>query len=97
MADIKVKVATIRGQEDMGTYTVKADDTVKTLKEKVVEKNGGKLSQYKFIHKDTKMEDGRKLSFYDIEDGSTVGLVLTLGGRRRTRKTRRRHTRRRRY
>jgi hypothetical protein len=57
-------------------------DTVKMLKELVMEKEGIPADEQRVIFGGKQLEDGRTIADYNIEDGSTVHDVLRLRGGR---------------
>lgn len=50
-------------------------DTVRELKEKVVEMGGGRVELQRFIFKGRLLEDERTLDSYGLKDGSTVDSI----------------------
>jgi len=56
------------------------DDEVETLKARIQDVEGIPADQQRVIVAGHQMTDGRKLNDYGVEDGTTVHLILRLGG-----------------
>ncbi len=73
-----VKVKTIGNREISCNY--EADDTVKTLKENIYQKEGINVEQFKLIFGGQPMDDNKKLSDYKVEAGHTLIMISVLRG-----------------
>ena len=60
------------------TFTVKETDFIKDLKRKIHEKIGIPSDKQHLIHSGKRLEDGKRLSFYKISNGSTISLLLLI-------------------
>jgi len=74
--DIQVK--TITGK--VITQQVSGDDTILKLKEELVEPSGATVDQQRLIFNGEQLKEEKKISDYNIKDGSTLHLVLRLRG-----------------
>ena len=58
------------------TLDVVPEDTIQTVKRKIMEEVGIAVDQYELTVNEKKLEDGRTLSYYNIQSNSTVHLAL---------------------
>ena len=59
---------------------IESDDTIARIKERVEEKEGIPPPQQRLIFGGKQMADEKHASFYNIEGGSVLHLVLALRG-----------------
>ena len=58
---------------------VDKDETIGAIKLKLQEVNGLAINKQRYVYQGKQLEDGRTLSDYNIEDESTIHLILRLG------------------
>ena len=62
------------------TLQVNQSDTTESVKDEIESVDGAPHSDQRLIFAGTQLEDGRTLSYYGIEKGSTVHVVYKLRG-----------------
>ncbi|XP_039256160.1 polyubiquitin-like [Styela clava] len=74
----QVFVRTLTGK----TITLEVDgtDTIESLKQQILEKEGTPVHQQRFIYAGKQLEDGRTLDDYGIQNGAILHLILRLSG-----------------
>ena len=75
---MQVFVKTLIGQTI--TLEVQPSDTVRTLKEKLRAKEDIPPDQQRLIYSGRQLEDEERLSYYNIQNLSTIHLVLRVRG-----------------
>ena len=73
-----VKVKTIGNREISCNYEI--DDSVKTLKENIFNKEGIPVEQFKLIYSGQPMDENKKLADYKVEAGHALIMISVLRG-----------------
>ena len=72
---MQIFVKTIAGNEM--TFDAKLSDTIKSLKAKIHTATGHAIYKQRLIFEDTVLEDGSKLSDYNIQNADSLTLVIS--------------------
>ena len=62
------------------TLQVEKSDSVASLKQKIEDKEGIKADQQRFVFGGKNLQDNNTLSDYNIQENSTLNLVLHMHG-----------------
>ena len=75
---MQIFVRTLAGQ--VITLQVEKSDTVESLKSKIEDKEGIKSKDQRFVFGGKNLQDGNTLGDYNIQENSTINLVLHMQG-----------------
>ena len=74
---IQINVKKLAGSNRVSTYGVELTDTIKVLKLKITDKEGGMPAEaFRLIYLGQQVEDSKTVADYSVEEGSTLYLVL---------------------
>jgi hypothetical protein len=69
-------VKTLTGKTN--TYDVEASTSIEAIKQMIADKEGVPIDQQRLVWSGKELQDGRTVGDYDIQNESTVHLVLRL-------------------
>lgn len=75
---MQIFIKTLEGKKI--TLEVESSDSVANLKDRIYHKEGTPISQQYLIFASQKLEDHKKLMHYNIQNQSTLHMILNLRG-----------------
>jgi large subunit ribosomal protein L40e len=75
---MEIQIKALNGK--LFTMNVQADDTIKTLKKKIEQKEGISFDEQELVFEGAHLDDSKTLKDYHIQDNFTVDIVVNIKG-----------------